>query len=52
METAFSTVSHFSVVNLVPNLPEKQCGWLLAAGAQAVTSADDLLLLSVIDVGR
>lgn len=37
---------------MVPNLHEKQCSWLSAAGAKVVTSADDLLLLSVIDMGR
>lgn len=42
----------FLMVNLVPNLPEKFCGWLMAAGAKGVTSADDLPLLSVIDMGR
>lgn len=51
-ETAVSTVNLFSVANLVPNLPEKHCGWLLAVDAKVVTSTDDFLLLSVIDMGR
>lgn len=49
-ETAVPTVDLFLIVNPVPNLPKKLCGWLLAAGAKLVVSADDLLLLSVIDM--
>lgn len=51
-ETAVPTVDLFLIVNLVPNLPKKLCGWLMAAGAKVVVSADDLLLLSVIGMGQ